>query len=169
MLVASAVAASAADSLIYELKVGALDHDVPNLWSRFRRETDSLDINVEAQLSPAMNAFFGTIRPAVGGSINTSGQTSMGYIDARYTYEAPSGLFYAIGLGAAVHDGKLDLTNANSKALGARVLFHIPLEFGYRVDTHNSVSAYFEHMSNGYTQRHNEGMDRLGVRYGYRF
>ena len=54
-------------------------------------------------------------------------------------------------------------------ALGGRVLFHIPLEVGYRWDGHNSVSAYFDHMSNGYTNRFNEGMDRVGIRYGYRF
>jgi hypothetical protein len=55
------------------------------------------------------------------------------------------------------------------KALGSRVLFHIPVEIGLRFDDHNSLSVYFEHTSNGYTQDFNEGLDRLGVRYGYRF
>ena len=159
----------AAENLIYEVKAGALYHDAPNLWSGFRAEKESLDVNVDVQLSPAISAFFGTIRPAVGASINTAGQTSMGYVDARYTYDAPSGVFYAIGLGAAIHDGQLHLTDYDRKALGSRVLFHIPLEVGYYFDAHTSLSAYFEHMSNGYTQRTNEGMDRLGVRYGYRF
>jgi hypothetical protein len=50
------------------------------------------------------------------------------------------------------------------------VLFHIPAEVGYRFDDHTSLSAYFfEHMSNAYTVSPNEGMDRLGIRYGYRF
>ena len=49
------------------------------------------------------------------------------------------------------------------------MLFHIPAEIGYRLDTHNSVSVYFEHTSNAYTATYNEGMDRIGVRYGYRF
>ena len=169
IFIAGAGSASAAESFIYELKIGALDHDVPNMWSRFRRETNTLDINIEAQLSPSMSAFFGTIRPAIGATINTDGQTSMGYIDARYTYEAASGLFFAVGLGAAVHDGNIGREDPTRKALGSRVLFHIPLEFGYRFDAHNSLSAYFEHTSNGYTQTYNEGMDRLGVRYGYRF
>jgi lipid A 3-O-deacylase len=168
MVVASAGQVSA-NGLIYELKGGALYHDLPGFWSGFQAEKTSLDLNIEAQLSPAMNAFFGTIRPAIGASMSTAGQTSMAYVDARYTYDAPSGLFYAIGLGAAIHDGQLHLTDYSRKALGSRILFHIPLEFGYRFDAHNSVSAYFEHMSNAYTQRNNEGMDRLGVRYGYRF
>jgi lipid A 3-O-deacylase len=55
------------------------------------------------------------------------------------------------------------------QALGSRVLFHIPAEVGYRFDDHNSLSAYFEYMSNAYTVSPNEGMDRLGIRYGYRF
>ena len=169
VLIAGIGSASAGDSLIYQFSVGALSHDVPDLWSRFRREERSVDVNVEAQLSPSMQAFFGTIRPAIGGSIATAGQTNMGYLDARYTYEAASGLFFGIGLGAAVHDGNLGREDPGRKALGSRVLFHIPLEFGYRFDAHQSVSAYFEHTSNGYMMKYNEGMDRLGVRYGYRF
>lgn len=169
VLIASAGAACAADGLIYQLSVGVLSHDVPNMWSGFRREEQSADINIEAQLSPSMQVFFGTIRPAIGGSISTAGQTNMGYIDARYTYEAASGLFFGIGLGGAIHDGNIGKEDPARKAFGSRVLFHIPLEFGYRFDAHQSVSAYFEHTSNGYTMQYNEGMDRLGVRYGYRF
>lgn len=168
-LMAGATVSAAGENLIYQLSVGALDHDVPDLWSRFRREKETLDINVDAQLSPSMQVFFGTLRPAVGGTINTQGLTSMGYVDARWTYEAASGLFFGVGLGGAIHDGNVGRTDPARKALGSRVLFHIPLEFGYRFDAHNSVSAYFEHTSNGYTQTYNEGMDRLGVRYGYRF
>jgi lipid A 3-O-deacylase len=61
------------------------------------------------------------------------------------------------------------LKDADEKALGSRVLFHIPLEVGYRLDLHNSISAHFEHMSNAYTVDPNEGLDRIGVRYGYKF
>ncbi len=169
VLTAGIGSAWAGDGLIYQLSVGALDHDIGNMWSGFRREKESLDINVDAQLSPAMQVFFGTLRPAVGGTFNTQGLTSMGYVDARWTYEAASGLFFGVGLGAAVHDGNIGKEDPTRKALGSRVLFHIPLEFGYRFDAQQSVSAYFEHTSNGYTMQYNEGMDRLGVRYGYRF
>ena len=81
----------------------------------------------------------------------------------------PAGIFFALGLGAAVHDGNLAPTEADRKALGSRILFHIPAEIGWRWDGHNSVSLYFEHISNGYTQTYNEGLDAIGVRYGYRF
>ncbi|MEZ5854286.1 MAG: acyloxyacyl hydrolase [Hyphomicrobiaceae bacterium] len=58
---------------------------------------------------------------------------------------------------------------ATVKPLGSRLLFHFPAELGWRWDGHNSLSIYFEHISNGYTQDYNEGLDAIGVRYGYRF
>lgn len=160
---------AAAGSLVDELKLGVLWHDVPGLWSGFQAEPNSADINIEALLSPSVAFLGGTIRPAIGGSISTVGATSDGYIDARWQYETPCGIFFGLGLGAAVHNGQLKLEDWDRKALGSRVLFHIPAEIGYRFDEHNSLSAYFEHMSNAYTVDPNEGMDRLGVRYGYRF
>lgn len=158
-----------AGSLIDELKLGVLAHDVPDLWSGFRAEPNSVDINIEALLSPSVQFLGGTIRPAIGGSINTEGATSHAYIDARWQYETPSGIFFGVGLGAAIHDGQLELVHLDEKALGSRVLFHIPFEIGLRLDGHNSLSAYFEHTSNAYTVDPNEGLDRLGIRYGYRF
>lgn len=170
MLAALAFATpAAADGLLSELKIGILDHDTPELWSGFRREQASVDINVEALLSPSVTFFGGTIRPAVGASISTAGETSHAYIDARWQYDWASGVFLGIGLGAAIHDGNLDASDPDKKALGSRVLFHFPIEIGYRLDEHNSLSAYFEHMSNAYTVDPNEGLDRIGVRYGYRF
>jgi lipid A 3-O-deacylase len=160
--------ASAGD-LFSEIKVGVLDHDTPDLWSGFRREEDSADINVEALLSPSAAFFGGTIRPAIGATINTHGETSHAYIDARWQYEKAAGIFVGLGVGAAIHDGNLDPTDPDKKALGSRLLFHIPAELGYRFDQHNSFSLYFEHVSNANTQDSNEGMDRLGIRYGYRF
>jgi lipid A 3-O-deacylase len=158
-----------ADGLVQELKIGVLAHDVPDLWSGFQAEPDGADINVEAILSPSIAFLGGTIQPALGASINTQGYTSNVYLDARWQIEMDCGVFLGLGVGGTVHDGQLKLKNADEKALGSRVLFHIPVELGYRFDSHNSVSAYFEHMSNAYTASPNEGMDRIGVRYGYRF
>jgi len=162
-------ASALADGLIDELKIGVLAHDVPDLWSGFQAEPDAADINVEAIFSPSIAFLGGTIRPALGASINTQGYTSNVYLDARWQLETNCGVFLGLGVGGTVHDGQLKLENWDEKALGSRVLFHIPVELGYRFDAHNSLSAYFEHMSNAYTVDPNEGMDRLGVRYGYRF
>ncbi len=154
--------------IFHELSVGVLHHDTDHLWSGFRRES-GVDINVEALLTPSITVFGGDLRPAVGASVNTSGDTSKAYIDARWRYEFDSDFFVGFGVGAAVHNGETRLLRADKKALGSRVLFHIPLEAGYRFDVHRSVSLYFDHVSNAYLADANEGMDTIGVRVGHRF
>lgn len=158
-----------AGGLIREVRIGVLAHDVPGLWSGFRLETAAPDLNAEVILTPSLSLFGGEIRPAVGGTWNTDGGTSKAYLDARWQYEARNGFFVGVGIGVAVHDGVRDISSPDHKALGGRVLLHFPLEIGYRFDGHNSVSFYFEHFSNGYTNTYNEGIDGLGVRYGYKF
>lgn len=158
-----------ADGVIHELKIGGLYHDVPNLWSGFQLEPRSLDVNVEALFGPHIDLLWGTLRPAAGATINTAGATSKLYLDARWQIEAASGIFFALGVGAGVHDGKTGPTDPDAKALGSRLLFHFPAEIGWRWDGHQSVSVYFEHISNGYTKAYNEGLDSIGMRYGYRF
>jgi hypothetical protein len=169
-VVTLATGANAGD-LLYAVKLGALAHDVPDLWSGFQIEHDAVDINVEAQFAAAWAMPLGVIRPVIGGTINTRGDTSHAYIDARWQVDCPSRIFFEIGLGAAVHDGEIGGpgANPNMKWLGSRVLFHIPVEVGIHLDEHNDLSVYFEHTSNAYTQEFNEGLDRIGVRYGYRF
>jgi lipid A 3-O-deacylase len=161
-------ASMAQSPFIYEAKFGVLYHDVPHLWSGFQLE-HGVDINGELILAPALPFLGGAIRPAIGGTVNTDGYTSKGYIDARWQIDTPSGFYFGLGLGVAIHDGHVDPDALDRKALGSRALFHIPAEIGYRFDNHNSISVYFEHMSNGYTQKFNEALDSLGVRYGYRF
>lgn len=155
--------------LIYEAKFGILYHDVPGLWSGFRLETGGIDLNGELMLAPALPVLGGAIRPVIGGTYNTDGYTSKAYAGARWQIELPHNFYFGVGLGAAVHDGHLIPDALDRKALGGRWLFHIPAEIGYRFDEHNSISIYFEHTSNGNTQRYNEALDDLGVRYGYRF
>jgi lipid A 3-O-deacylase len=158
-----------AQNVVHELKFGVLYHDPGYLWSTFSAEPASADINIEVLLAPSQIFMGGTLRPTIGGSINTHGATSSGYIDARWQYDWSNGMFFGTGVGIALHDGHLDDGREDRKQLGSRVLFHIPIEVGYRFDTHSSFSVYFEHMSNAYTVSPNEGFDRLGVRYGYRF
>ena len=151
-----------------EFRGGVLAHDVPGLWSGFRLES-GVDINAELLFGAGLPFVGGTIRPAAGASVNTEGFTSRVYFDARWEYETPSGIFLGLGLGGAIHNGLLDPTDPDKKALGSRILFHIPIEIGLRLDQHNSISVYFEHMSNAHLVHSNEGLDSIGVRYGYRF
>jgi lipid A 3-O-deacylase len=152
----------------FEFKVGVLAHDVPNLWSGFQLEK-GIDINVEALFGSGLPFLGGRLRPALGASVNTEGYTSKAYLDARWEIDLGPRIFFGLGLGAAVHDGKLDPTDADRKALGSRVLFHVPVELGLRLDERHSLSIYFEHTSNGNTAKYNEALDNIGLRYGIRF
>jgi opacity protein-like surface antigen len=153
---------------ISELKVGALDHDTPGLWSGFGVERQSVDANLEVLFLPWAYTFGGYLRPALGATINFHGETSKAYADLRWERESPSGVFFALGMGAAVHNGDINLTDPARKALGSPVLFHPSAELGYRWDGVNSLSIFADHMSNGFTQRYNDGMDTVGIRYGRR-
>lgn len=151
-----------------EVRGGVLAHDVPLLWSGFQLEK-GVDINVEALFGQGWQVLGGSVRPALGMSINTSGYTSKAYLDLRWEVDLSHRVFMGLGLGAAVHDGKLDPFWPDRKALGSPVLFHIPFELGFRLDERQSVSLYFEHMSNGNFANYNEALDNLGVRYGVKF
>lgn len=162
-------APAAAQSLIEEVKLGVLWHDAPELWSGFRLEREGVDINAEVMFRPVLPLPVGSIRPVVGGTVSTRGDTSHAYAGLRWQAELGAGFYLGVGLGGAVHDGHTLPDSWQHKALGSRVLFHIPAEIGFRLDRHNSLSVYFEHTSNASIARYNEGMDRIGLRYGFRF
>ena len=161
--------AEPAEQRIYsvsELKFGALYHDTPYLWSGFSVEQPAADANFEVLFAPWVETFGGVVRPAIGATFNFKGDTSKAYVDLRWESASASGLFVAFGLGAAIHNGELNLVDPSRKALGSRVLFHPSTELGYRFDDVHSLSIFLDHMSNGFTARYNEGMDTVGIRYG---
>ena len=122
----SPASAQQARPVIDEARIGILAHDVPGLWSGWRIETPRPDFNAELIFSPSVNFLGGTVRPVVGGSYNTAGGTSKAYIDARWEYQTSLGVFFGLGVGAAIHNGYLDPVSLDHKALGSRVLFHFP-------------------------------------------
>jgi hypothetical protein len=154
--------------LVYEVKIGAQAHDVPLIGRN--KEPYGPNLDVEVMLSPAVPFLFGTIRPTIGGSVNFEGYTSKAYLDARWTLECCFGFFAGVGGGVAVHNGELGsfMVESFRKQLGRRALYHPSLEYGYRFNEHHSVSIFFEHISNGFNENKNEGIDSVTLRYGYR-
>jgi lipid A 3-O-deacylase len=162
--------------IVDHASIGYLAHDVSGLWSGSRLEPASTALNFDIVFAPHVDVLWGTIRPAVGGTVTIGDGTSYGYADARYEIVGPFATFFGVGLGFAVHDGALDRTRLipfdghDDKALGSRVLFHVPLEIGVTVAERLRISAYFEHVSNGWLGTDvNEGLDNVGMRVGYQF
>lgn len=166
-LTAYAIPASA-EGLVHEMKIGGLNHDVGGLWSGVNRESGT-DGNVELILNSGMGVWGGTVRPAVGISVNSSGDTSKIYGAARWETELGARGLFALGVGGAVHNGETGWVSPKKKALGSRVLFYFPIEAGFRVTDRTTVSLFFDHVSNAWLATPNEGMDTLGIRFGYRF
>ncbi len=156
-------------SWLHEVRFAALSHDVDGLWSGDRAE-GGVDWNAEVTFfREGWSLWRGEVRPQIGVSINDQGDTSKAYAGALWEIEADWGGFFAIGLGAAIHNGELETDDDDRKQLGSRVLFRIPIEIGFRFWEHHSLSLAFDHVSNANLASENEGLDTLGIRYGYRF
>lgn len=154
---------------LHAIRVGVLAHDVDNLWSGTRKES-GVDLNAEIIFNrPSFSLLSGDIRPNLGASINTQGDTSKVYGGILWEFETKSGIFLNLGIGAAIHDGRIDTDREDKKSLGSRVLFRVPIEIGYKLDEHHHFSVLFDHVSNGFLTDPNEGLDTLGLRYGYQF
>jgi lipid A 3-O-deacylase len=154
---------------LHAIRLGVLAHDMDDLWSGTRKE-GGVDLNTEIIFSrPNFSLLSGNIRPNLGASINTQGDTSKVYGGILWELETKSGVFLNLGIGAAIHNGKIETNQEDKKSLGSRVLFRIPIEIGYRLDEHHHFSVLFDHVSNGFLADSNEGLDTLGLRYGYQF
>lgn len=155
--------------IVHELRLGILDHDVDGLWSHAKRE-GGYDMNAEVILTPSWHLWGGTVRPNLGFSVNDRGLTGKVYAGALWRHPLYQRFFLELGLGLAVHNGVTDDASLpDRKQLGTRVLFRVPIEAGFIWRGHHSLSVMFDHVSNAYFANPNQGMDTVGLRYGYRF
>ena len=151
-----------------EIRLGVLYHDL-GLWAESSDE-GGVDFNAELIFSPSLDLLSGVLRPNLGFSLSSEGATSKIYGGAVWEYRWPRGYFADLALGLAVHNGETDdgnLTNMNQ--LGSPVLFRVAFEAGFTIGQRHLISLMFDHISNAYLADPNEGLDTLGLRYGYRF
>ena len=154
---------------LHDIRVGVLVHDVDGLWSGLRKE-GGVDLSVEILLRIlSFPLVYGRVHPNLGATVNTQGDTSKVYLGLLWDLETFFGLFFNLGLGGAVHNGDLDSGASNRKQLGARILFRIPFEVGFALAPNHRISVVFDHISNAYLAKPNQGLDTLGVRYSLRF
>lgn len=158
---------AAADDLVSEVRGGVFAHDI-DFWS-FHRE-GGVGINAEVLFtSPDFLAGIWAPRPHLGVTVNTAGDTSNAYGGLTWEWALPRDFFVDLNLGAAVHDGKTETSKNDRKSLGSTALFRVGGALGYNITEKVNVSIQYEHMSNAYLADPNEGLDRVGLRLGYRF
>jgi lipid A 3-O-deacylase len=158
-----------APGILYGIRIGLLAHDVGGLWGQTRAEA-GVDVNAEIVFNqPSLKLWQGVILPNIGVSINSQHDTSKAYGGLLWEFIFDNGFFVNSGGGLAVHNGHLESDDPNKKQLGSRVLFRVPIEFGFTIQERHRISILFDHMSNAYLANPNEGMDTIGVRYGFQF
>lgn len=166
--------AKAQTSWIDEGKLGLLAHDMPIGVHRIEH---GLDFNGEILFtSPDFLRSIFAPRPHLGLSLNSAGETNIGYFGLTWTaemmnnlFEPQDGIFAALGLGGAVHSGPNGSDNPERLGLGTRLLFHESVEVGYQFSPRMSVSLYLDHVSNADIGIHNPGLTNLGLRTGFKF
>ena len=173
---------SKAPNLLSEIRVGELVHDTGPFSSQ---DESGIDTNFELLFaSPDIFSFMWSPRPHLGISYNSSGDTSQAYFGLTWDWSFLDNWFFEVGLGGMIHDGHLVGVDDQSKSLGCRLLFRESINVGYRFYKRHSLMLHFDHSSNaslckkntadGSAEgRHdvvlNEGLENLGIRYGYMF
>ena len=131
--------------MLYEvitIRLGVLAHDMDDLWSGTRKE-GGVDLNTEIIFSrPSFSLLSGDIRPNLGASINTQGDTSKVYGGILWEFETKSGIFLNLGIGAAIHDGKTDTDREDKKSLGS-VITSYSIHYTKLYDPKKTARNYF--------------------------
>ena len=128
-----------------------------------------MDANVEVLFTPWARTFGGYLRPAIGATVNFNGDTSKVYADVRWEIEVSYGVFFAIGLGAALHAGHLSADFLPTQGAGCASTVppfrgaRLPLQ---RREQHLHLRR--PHLERLHPAQH-EGMDTVGIRFGHRF
>lgn len=157
------------EGLIREIRLGVAAHDVDGLWSGESKEAGPDVCGQIAFNRPLLRLLAADAYPTLGLSLNTRGDTSKIYGGILLEWSVRSAFFIATGVGLALHDGELETSSTDCKALGSRVLFRIPVEVGVVIDHHYRFVLAFDHISNAYLASPNQGMDTIGLMVGYRF
>ena len=153
--------------LISEIRVGFLAHDIGPFS---RNEEDGFDGNFEVLFtSPSWLEKIWAPRPHIGLSVNSSGDTSQAYVGLTWEWRFWRNWFIDFSLGGSIHDGKKTTTRIDRKELGCRVLFRGSFELGYIFKERHSITGFLDHISNANICDANEGLESVGIRYGYRF
>ena len=159
----TAGATSAGGGIFSEVRLGVLAHDP------FAQKEDGVDINAELYFDD-FDWFEGSwdVRPSLGASVNTDGDTSKVYLDLNFGGPISDSVFVELGAGVAVHDGETDTLDPDRKELGSHVLIHLAANIGVMLADTVSLSIYVDHVSNAGIEEHNEGLETAGLRIGFK-
>ncbi|MFP4538891.1 MAG: acyloxyacyl hydrolase [Dichotomicrobium sp.] len=151
--------------IIDEIRLGALVHDLES-----NDNEDGWDVNVEAlfhRLGPRTGDPLDILlspRPHVGVSLNTSGDTNVGYFGLTWDARLTETLFVEASFGGALHDGP---TGDSNDSFGCTANFREAAAVGLALAPGWNLLATVSHVSNGGACGQNQGLTSTGVQVGY--
>jgi lipid A 3-O-deacylase len=155
-----------------EIFVGEFQH-AAQLGIAAGNDESGVDLQLGYRTEPLRHVFS---HPRVYGllSKNLSGDTSFESAGLLWRRAFTSHLYGQLGVGVAVHDGAVKLSDAEVPrdriVFGSRVLIQSELELGWWLTPRWAVEASYVHISNGgIPGGPNPGMDDIGGRVVYRF
>ena len=156
------------DGWLSEIRVGAMLHDQGPFSSH---KEDGFDANLEILFhSPQFLEWLWSPRPVIGGNFHSEGDTHQAYAGLTWDWDIwGDDVFIEFNLGGAYHTGEEETGDPDRKELGCNMLFHLATDLGYRITENHAVMIHFSHISNADLCDSNEGLENVGIRYGYRF
>lgn len=157
------------DFSLSEVRFGIVHHDTGVFG---RNKEDGFDITLGMRFQPLTGDIWDYLnnpRPFISANINSSDETHALDFGVNWDWDFWRQSFFSFAFGGAAHTGKLQTSRLDRKELGSRVLFYLATELGYRITPKHSVSLRLDHMSNASLADNNEGLDTVGLIYGYHF
>lgn len=182
-LVGAVVAAPPAHAGVDEIHIGVMDHNicVTNCDNADKEDGSNIELQVSFD-SPGFLNWAGAPQPYLMASINTAGDTSFGGAGLEWRWNFAGNWALEPGVGIVAHNGATDNPFANGTPealafseenvlLGSDLLFRTSLGLTYDFDGPWEAQVFFEHLSHGQilASGRNQGLDELGIRFGYQF
>jgi lipid A 3-O-deacylase len=152
-----------------EARIGIADHDV-GVFGTDKESGPTIALSM--RFKPLRGDMWDILlnpRPFIGANINTTSDTSAINAGINWDWHFLPRTFASFSFGGTLHDGEDATTKLDRKELGSYALFYLAVELGYRIDTYNSLALRIDHMSNAKLADNNEGLDTVGIMYGYHF
>jgi lipid A 3-O-deacylase len=155
--------------IVTQAEIGIAAHDAGVFG---RNKEPGADIDMEIRFLPIdWLGFMASPRPHIGFHINTAGATDQVFTGITWEFWFWKDFFIDPSFGLSLNnDSSINTSSQVRKQLGSHILFREAIDLGWEFYGPNSVSILLDHVSHGHILgKENEGMDTLGVRYGYRF
>ena len=119
----------------------------------------------------------------VGATIALGNDTSQVYTGFLWRVNMSKSYFADLSVGLAAHNGTLYISpyipytfilkrhfsKPDKRQLGSSTLFRLSASFGYKINETYNIALTFDHISNAYLYRRNQGLDTTGFVVGMKF